>query len=107
MFTACNGRRSTSLTKATDNERLKINGLIKKIDFASAARNQKISTYATFSGFRLDNEQPTGNFAKFRIQSGKKTYGDVLITIGKNFGVRQIRNAFVKSVFCAQIFELV
>lgn len=76
------------------------------MDFASASRNQKISTYATYSGFRLDNEQPTGDFAKFRIQSGRETYGDVLIKIGKHFGKKKIRNAFVKSVYCVQIFEL-
>lgn len=106
MFKACNGKPSPSLTKATDNQRLTINQLIQKVDFASASKNDKISTFAVVGNFRLDNERPAGDFAKFRIQSGKLTYCDVLIKIGKNFGVKAIRNVFVKSCFCAQIFTL-
>lgn len=106
LFAACNGRPSPTLTRATNAQRLDINQLIQKVDFESAAKNEKISTFAVYKDFRLDNERPAGDFAKFRIQSGKLTYCDVLIKIGKKFGVKAIRNAFVKSCFCGQIFTL-
>lgn len=71
------GPHTGDITKATDDERCDIHQLIKKVEFESVVKNERISTYATYDGekkiFRLDNEMPVIkskiNFAKFRIQS--------------------------------------
>lgn len=73
-------------------------------------KNERISTYAMYKIFRLDNEMPviksTITFAKFRIQSAKITYGCVLIQVGVTFRLNKIRDAFVQSVYQGVVVTL-
>lgn len=105
-FVGCDGRRSAFVKKASHKDQIKLNELIKEINFDVASEHEGISTFASKDGFRLVSETLANGFAEFRIESDEKTFGKVHLLIGKKFGISKIRNIFGKSIFCGQIFFL-
>lgn len=106
MSIGCDGRRSAFVKRASHDERIKLDELVKKINFEIIAKNEVISTIASQDGYRLVSERLTNGFVEFRLQSEEKTYGIVHLSIGKMFGNSKVRNIFHKSVHCGQIFYL-
>lgn len=80
--------------------------IINKIEFDGASNNEILSNIASKHGFDLVSEIMTNGFAEFRFQRNEKIYGVVHLLIGKQFDIPRIRNIFMKSVFCGQIFFL-
>lgn len=62
-------------------------------------------TFYTHKSYRL-NGRLRGDEADFRIQSSSGTYSHVVIKIGIVFGVREIRNAFMRSCDCGETVYL-
>jgi len=104
---------SAVLTCANPNQLRDIYNVIGLWNADSVAKNLKTTKMFSLPGrhtkqtFRLDSETPTAdNFAKFRIQSGKLTYADVLVKIGITFRATKIRAAFVNSAKNCRIVRL-
>jgi hypothetical protein len=102
------------ITKATNDERLDIHQLIKKVDMRDVSPGSKItSELFTYQRnpkspiYRLDREgQTKDGSALFRIQSGSKTFGSAAITPNHNWGTGKIRNSFINSIKKGQHFIL-
>lgn len=106
IILGCDGRRSHLLKRASYEERIKLYEIVNQIDFDVATKNETNAAIASLDEFYLVSKVLTNGFAEFSIKSEEKTYGVVDLLIGKNFGVSKIRNIFMKSIFCGQIFFL-